>query len=178
MTEEQKELFKKDPLIKLILEQKEPLGHITLVGGAVIDILEGRIPKDYDLTNIDGRAKKYLNLEYSHDTKTATTYKTYIFDKRVQLNIQVLKTSIDNFDFSISAAILTINHNKEMSLAIDENAFKLKTLIPQSASWEDRNYALNSLKRIPHWKKKGYTIKDETYLSLLNVIGKKDSKHS
>ena len=39
MTQEQKELFEKDPLLKLMFENN--LHNLKLVGGAVIDILEG-----------------------------------------------------------------------------------------------------------------------------------------
>jgi len=51
-------------------------------------------------------------------------------------------------------------------------------LIPCEKAWTERKNALNSLRRIPHYKNKGYTINDTTYLSLLGVVGKGNNYNS
>lgn len=165
MTQEQEELFRRDPLIKLLLET-EAVGTIEIVGGAVVDILEGRKVKDYDFKLVNGYIAERLKLEYLHETKTAKTF------KKGDIVVQFLKTNPENFDFKISQATLIINVNKKMSLNVDKISFNNKILIPCDLAWENRKNAVNSLKRITHWKKKGYSIADETYQSLLNVISK------
>lgn len=164
MTEEQKQLIEKDEFVKLILHHGKTT-PINIVGGAVIDILEGRKPKDYDLINTATENLKELGFVFSHSSRTADTY------IKGDLTVQLLKTIIDDFDFTISTAKITINYAKNIALFVDEKAFNSKTLIPQPKSWTDKKNALNSLKRIPHWKKKGYSIHDVTYLSLLGVVG-------
>jgi hypothetical protein len=165
MTQEQEILFKIDPFVKLLLET-EGLGSISIIGGAVIDILEGREVKDYDLIGFSPSQVEKLGLTYSHETKTATTY---IKDSLI---IQALKTQKEDFDFKISQATLTVDYRKTISLNIDDSSFKNKMLIPCDRCWTEKKNALNSLQRIPHWRKKGYIINDITYLSLLGVAAK------
>jgi len=170
MTTEQEELFKADPLIKLILESN--LNNLKLVGGAVIDILENRKVKDYDFLAMTELEVLKLGFKYSHDTKTATTY------TKDDLIIQRLKTSLTDFDFKISQATLSWNYKKEMQLTICETSFENKVLIPTDIAWTQKKNALNSLCRIPHWRKKEYKINDTTYLSLLAVVGKSNNVNS
>jgi hypothetical protein len=170
MTPEQEELFRKDPIISLALEQN--VININLVGGAVIDILEGRKVKDYDFFNLTSVGAEKLGFKYSHDSKTATTY---IKDN---FTIQVLKVDINDFDFKISMAKLSWNYQKKLSLDLDETSFNNKTLIPPQKAWTEKKNALNSLRRIPHWQNKGYEINDVTYLSLLSVVGKGNNYNS
>jgi len=167
MTQEQENLFKEDPLIKVILENN--LLNVKLVGGAVLDILNNKKPKDYDFSVFSAEKAKKLGFKYSHDTKTATTY---IKDDII---IQVLKTNIEDFDFKISQAIFEIGYNKTMKLEVCEISFNNKLLIPCEKAWKEKKNALNSLRRIPHWKAKGYEISNTTYLSLLSVVGKNNN---
>lgn len=170
MTQEQEGVFKADPLIKLILENN--LNNLKLVGGAVIDILEGRKVKDYDFLAMTDTEVLKLGFKYSHDTKTATTY------IKGDLIVQRLKTNINDFDFKISQATLTWNYKKELQLTICETSFENKALIPCDAAWTEKKNALNSLRRITHWREKGYKISDITYLSLLSVVGKNNNINS
>lgn len=170
MTQEQENLFKEDPVISLCLEQN--INSVKLIGGAVIDILEKREVKDYDFFHLGDNDIIKLGFKYSHDSKTA---KTYI---KNNLTIQVLKTSIDDFDFKISQATLTWNYQKSLILTIDQNSFDNKLLIPCEKAWTEKKNALNSLRRIIHYKNKGYSINDVTYLSLLSVVGKNNNYNS
>ena len=70
------------------------------------------------------------------------------------------------------------NYQKRFSLVLDETSFNNKTLIPTQKAWTEKKNALNSLRRIPHWKNKGYEINDVTYLSLLSVVGKGNNYNS
>jgi len=173
MTTEQEELFKADPFIKMILESGD-YTSVNLVGGAVIDILEKRKPKDYDLVGyISDTLIKNLGLIYQYETKTAKTF------KKEKLTIQILKTAKEDFDFKISLANLEIRPNtKRLLLAIDNDSFENKMLIPCEKCWTERKNAMNTLHRIVHWAKKGYKINATTYLSLLGVIAKSNNINS
>lgn len=170
MTTEQEKLFKADPIISLALELN--VENIKLVGGAVIDIIEGRKIKDYNFLQFSPHDAEKLGFKYSHDSKTATTYVKEGF------TIQALKTDINDFDFKISQATLYLTYDKKISLILDENSFNDKLLIPAQKSWTEKKNALNSLRRIPHWRNKGYTINDITYLSLLSVVGRGNNYNS
>lgn len=173
MTTEQEELFKLDPFVKAVLEL-EDYQAVSLVGGAVIDILESRKPKDYDLMGyVSDTLIKSLGLIYQYETKTAKTF------KKGKITVQILKTAKEDFDFKISQASLEIRpQNKKLSLVIDTNSFEKKMLIPCDKCWTERKNAMNTLHRIVHWAKKGYKINATTYLSLLGVVAKSNSINS
>ena len=171
MTKEQENSFRADPLIKMILET-EKLSTVRLVGGAIIDILEGRKPKDYDFEANCAPNTQEMGLEYQYETKTAKTF------KKGDLIVQLLKTDKADFDFKISQASLTIDYKKQLTLEIDTNSFENKMLIPCEKAWIERKNALNSLRRLPHWKNKGYSINDITYLSLLGVVSRNSNINS
>ena len=63
-------------------------------------------------------------------------------------------------------------------MTIDKISFENKVLIPCEKVWTEKKNALNSLRRIVHWKNKGYKINDITYLSLLSVVGKGNNYNS
>lgn len=86
--------------------------------------------------------------------------------------VQLLKTNVTDFDFTISQArftnIISANFNNSSTvLTYDDESFENKILIPVSYS---PGKAHNSLVRLPHWEKKGYVLPEITYLSLLNAI--------
>jgi len=154
--------------IKEFRQILEPLGfgnELVLIGGAVIDILEDRVPKDFDFMIPDKKVIQKLEevgFVYQYETKSSLTY------KRENIIIQFISTPLENFDFKISQANYLI---KSMELEICEISFKNKILIP--VDFESKRNAFNSLRRIPHWMKKGYKMREMTYLSLLNVASKK-----
>jgi len=136
---------------------------LLLVGGAVVDILEGRTPLDYDFvaaSDADIDIFKCNGFKFVSVTKSAITL------KKQKIVVQFLTRSLVEFDFKISQSTYNFRTKK---LTIDLISFEEKTLIP--TSFINEEYAIRSLVRIPHWRKKGYDIKDVTYLSLLNVIG-------
>lgn len=161
-----------NPTVKYIyeevLDEKIPWPEsLTLVGGAVVDILEGRKPKDFDfICNSENiiyrfKAKGFL---FMHETKTATTYSDGT------ITVQFLKTSVSDFEYKISQASYSF---ESKNLTLCRTSFKYKTLIP--VTFESRKAAIECLRRIPHWKNKGYSIPDMTYLSLLNVALKQNN---
>lgn len=180
------ELFKilnESPYIKQFICKKSDdklkqfswtIPRVTLCGGAIIDILEGRVPNDYDMLSISEKMVKALELEYEHSSRTADTY------SKNGVIVQNLSINKDHFDFTISQTTLSIHEKMSISdFDIDLKSFNSKKLIPCDLSWKLPSNAIASLSRIPHYRKKGYTISDITYGSLLGVArgaGVKNSK--
>jgi hypothetical protein len=165
------ELFENIEFIKVI-KDKYKYNNIELVGGAVIDILENRIPKDYDVVGFnvsEFKKLKDLGFEFKYDSKTATTF--YFGDKIIQF----LKTTKDTFDYTISQSSYSLSSN---SLTIDELSFNSKLLIPTIHTWENKGKSLNALKRTINYAKKGYSLPEETFISLLNNVSTKGGVNS
>lgn len=136
--------------------------EIKLIGGAVIDIIENRQPKDFDCLDGQNTPNK---LHYISDSNYAQTimYKG--------LKIQFLKQNhTNNFDFTIAQNTVTIRKNAVEVTYQDLDSLLYKKLVP--VSYENQKMVLQSLSRIPHWQKKGYTIDELTYSSLLNTLRK------
>ena len=147
---------------------------IRLRGGAVVDILEGREPKDYDFTNSgsgDIEAFVQNGFVFKYKTKSSETYEFEAEGKTT--TVQFLSRNESDFDFTISKSCY--DFKKKITL-VDTDAFNNKILIP--ITFEHVSNALNSLRRIVHWRKKGYKIHDKTYLSLLNVVGQSEEFES
>jgi len=165
------QLFENIEFIK-ILKEKFKYTHIELVGGAIVDILENRTPKDYDIVGFnvsEFKKLKDLGFEFKYDSKTATTFS---FGDNI---IQFLKTTKETFDYTISQGTYSLRDN---NLIIDELSFNTKLLIPTIHTWENKGKSLNALKRIVNYNKKGYTLPEETYISLLNNVSTKGGTNS
>lgn len=182
MTKEQMiEKLESHPVIKQFMEiitkenevKKYNYVEAHLVGGAVIDILDDREPKDYDF--IQSGFGQFVNSNedfiFVHETKTA---KTYNFKGKV---VQLLKVPPAQFEFKISQAEFVIQNGKIEGvyekkpkineIKIDKISFDQRQLIP--TSFDNIRVVRDCLMRIPHWMVKGYNIRNETYLSLVRA---------
>ena len=159
MSEKTSKILRNDFVSFMMNTIKDPDIDCKLVGGAVIDILEGREPKDYDLIDHYGVDRILLGNKFKikSRTKYADTY-----DNGSWI-VQLLKTKPKDFDFTISQSSFMFTRRR---LNIDEYAFDNKALLP--VSFEAEN-AANSLARLPKWYSKGYKIDITTYLSLVSV---------
>lgn len=169
-----KDLILEDPTIKELLDyfkENKMYCVLDLVGGAVVDLLEGRKPKDYDIIGGGDKFKSVLEelgYAWKYETKTSSTY------VKGEVTIQILKTKLADFDFKISQSTFSLIGKND--LTVDKVSFEKKVLIP--TCFEDKTKAINALKRKIHWEKKGYSMPDETYLSLCNVFYKGQSYNS
>lgn len=156
------------PLMDIVdsLFKSQTYSKFSLVGGAVIDILDGKTPKDYDFVDFTS-SKNYQKLndngfKFISETSTAITYS--FKGKKVQF----LKRMPEQFEFTISTSSCSFQKNKSPILTIDKYVYKNRVLIPINIeNW------YSCLYRIPHWVKKGFSIDDSTYLSLVNMANKK-----
>lgn len=154
-----------DPVLNYFMT-KYPNEDYMLRGGAVVDIVSGNTPKDYDFTILSPNIIKDLDFEYS--SNTADTFSLNIKDSKYI--IQLLKTDPNEFTYTISKCYIRMKKSRGESYLVsnifNNNSFKTKKLIPTSYS---ENMAFKALQRFPHWKNKGYYLPEETYLSLLNA---------
>lgn len=180
--------------IKNALTTGEKTQEATLTGGSIIDILEGREPKDYDFLYTLSLKE---TIESCPDFKyicVSNTSLTYLFqNKKV---VQLLFRDINTFEYTISQATYTLNKGE---LKIDMTSFNQKVLIPTKAVLPQKTCSLSifsqqskqqdecspyqiydALRRVPHYTKKGYTLPDITYQTLLSKLynSSKDSMNS
>jgi len=133
-----------------------------LTGGAIVDILEDRKPKDFDITGSLPTGKEilvYNGFSFIDETKTAVTF------VRNGMTVQLLKTTIPEFDYTISQARYGLGTD---IFDIDLISFHDKVLVPTENAWRDIGNTVSSLSRMYHWAKKGYYLPEKTYLSLLS----------
>lgn len=142
-----------------------------LVGGAVIDILEDRVPKDYDFIYSEALRDKLDEVgEFQYVTTTSYTYTLNGFV------IQLLRKSVMNFPFTIEKS--TYNLEAKILENFDKSSFKTKRLKPTSivggfsTDYNIKKLATEALVRLPHWKRKGYLIEDVSYMTLIKIATK------
>lgn len=174
MTKEDKEGYilkiSEHPVVKQLAEVFINRSDVHLIGGAVLDIMEDREIKDFDLLGWGGNTAEILvknGFTFVSDTKTAVTF------EKEDVILQLLKITKEEFDFTISQTRFNF---RSKILNVDEVSFDSKILIP--VSYERRGQVMATLKRIPHYLKKGYRIPEVTYLSLLNTMSKVEKSHS
>lgn len=174
MTKEDKEGYtlkiSEHPVVKQLAEIFLSRSDVHLIGGAVLDIMEDREIKDFDLLGWGSDATKILvenGFIFVSDTKTAITF------EKESVVVQLIKITKEEFDFTISQTRFVF---RSKNLVVDEVSFDSKILIP--VSYEKRGQVMATLKRIPHYIKKGYKMPEVTYLSLLNTLSKVEKSHS
>lgn len=165
-----KEALENSEVVKdLVRIARRSGGEPKLVGGAVVDIVQGRTPKDYDIIDAGKSFRAELinqGFKYKWETKTAVTF------TKEGIVVQLLKTKMEDFDFTVSQSYVCL---RKGYYSLREFEIENKLLIP--LDYEDRTKILNTLSRIPHWMKKGFRMKEVTYYSLLNGLNSKETKH-
>jgi hypothetical protein len=158
------EKLKKDAFLSFLVNEENKY-KFTLTGGAIIDILEDRSVKDYDFVSLDNNFLSLCKFEYETSFSISYSYKSF--------KIQLLKTSVSDFDFRISQSLFQKHYNGDTTITIDNVSFMNKTLIP--CNFEN---PIEKLKRLVHWKRKGYNIHDITFTNLITILNKDLNKES
>lgn len=167
------EKLKSDKMLSLVFEALGKVGEqykFTLTGGAVVDILLDRGVKDYDFVfmgEFDEVHKEMQLNGFFLKCVTQTAY-TYTFGGLI---VQILKTKLSSFDFTIS----TSTYNPSRGLDMDWTSFESKVLVPQNFT---RLGAIKCLARTPHWETKGFTLPEMTFKSLMGLISKEEIEES
>lgn len=172
-TEELQAKIENHPVVKIldeIITKEVIITHLT--GGAIIDILDGRNPKDYDVIASRPLKECLIKNGFSIQYETATS----ITFKREDIIVQELKRQlVDEFDFRIASAKYKLGSNIKNKLSIDIDDYKNRTLVPNR--W-DKESIINSLYRLPHWSKKRFGVREETYLSMIRKLSNQLNKRS
>lgn len=158
------EQLKENPTILLLKEvlgdSKYSLSRLLLAGGAVVDILEGREPKDFDFIN--WRESDLIRFRKAGFKHTYTS-KSSITMEKDDVVVQFISFELKQFGFKIEQSTFDIVKGE---LKIDEDSFTNKVLIP--VNFDEFENLRSAAFRIPHWVGKGYNIPDITYLSLMS----------
>lgn len=170
---EKEEIILRDPVVAFITSKWKEAKHcnsLFLTGGAVIDLLEGRKPKDYDfcLTSasdfnkiIKGGVELGLNFNYTSATAVSFTWEGN--------DIQVLRKNPSEFPFTIEMSKFSIRESKFESF--DNVSFSSKILIPNDALLFNNTEVTrtNFLNRVSKWESKGYKIHPVTKRSYIKL---------
>lgn len=147
-----------------------------LTGGAVVDIIDGRKPKDYDIitkTAISAILKKSLDTPELVLLYTSRTALTFMFkEKHI---IQILKRNESSFKFTIEQSMFNIKDLVLYSFCV--RSYESKLLIPNDSIFEDDEEVVTQKDfkiRIKKWESKGFNIHKITKQSYLGWC-KKDS---
>jgi len=148
-------------MLKEVLGESRSYGDkLLLAGGAVVDILEGREPKDFDFINWgEPELVKFRKAGFKH---TYTTKSSITMEKE-GIVVQFISFKLKQFGFKIEQSTYDIIKG---NLTIDEDSFNNKVLVP--VNFDLFQNLRSAAFRIPHWVGKGYHIPDITYLSLMS----------
>lgn len=166
MLEKYEKILSEDLFLKTIKE--ENLSNLTLTGGAVVDILSERTPKDYDFIHsnvIEDEMNKSDKFKLLYTSITAITYE--FLGKKVQL---LYKNPVD-YPYTIEQSKYNIDTGQLDFFASD--SFEQKLLVPNKEVYKSRAIARNVIKRLLHWQGKGYNIHPITFASVVKSAFKK-----
>lgn len=136
--------------------------HVSLTGGAVTDIMDGKTPKDYDFTDY---GVHNTIIESDHDivfvrrTKSADTYLV-----KGKYEVQFLKRHPEDFKFTIEQVTYQINSKTLGNFCVE--SYLTRRLIVNMKPFDGKSVYYKDFKaRIKHWRRKGYTIDKTSYKS-------------
>jgi hypothetical protein len=138
-----------------------------LTGGAVVDILRGVIPKDYDFihtTALENLMRKNLKFKLLYTSRSAITF---LYN---DTPIQLLYKSTESFAYTMEKG--EYNLGIETLENFDEQSFVNRVLVPTKLAFTSRGTARVGLKRLLHWQYKGWTLQNITFQSLCDVAFK------
>lgn len=148
---------------------------VMLVGGAAVDILDGRKPKDYDIYIQDNNIRQYgyreilKRLSDTDDFKLIYTSATaYTFNFK-GYKVQILKTEPSDFMFEIEKSQFSLKKGKFQYF--DIVGFESKMLIPNDEHGKIEEKDLITMKRrVKRWSQKGYKMHRITYKSTKRLL--------
>lgn len=156
--------------------------YLSLVGGGIISILDGKEPKDFDLlignsAPIEQVARDLedAGLTYVMETKFAYTFrmKNPIRTKgsRPELTVQIIKRrSVEEFPFKVQRSRVTLYNGttkpKAADVYIDPDYYR-KLITP--IEYRDRRRCIEALLVVPKYIEKGFTMHRLVYEDLVAV---------
>lgn len=155
---------------KVVLELIEELKDFPtamLVGGAVVDIIDGRTPKDYDIIvddseiNILNKLSLKPDFEFLYNSPSSTTF---LFKKKYE--VQFIKSKSEDFYF-LNERNSFILKDKRFG-ALFTSLIETKMLAVNSEAMLNQRFTASQFGiRVRHWERKGYKISDVSYDSAI-----------
>lgn len=153
--------------LKLLLETNKFCDSFYLTGGAVIDILKDKKPKDFDIytttpiVTVLEKSQDVIDLKLLYTSRTAIT-----FLYKNETTIQILKRPPESFKFTIEQS--KYNIKKERLDFFCLNSYLSKQLIPNDLVFESKEVTKKDFKlRLRKWGMKGFHIHEVTKKSYL-----------
>jgi len=166
--------IKAHPVVKELMEVAKALGHASsarLTGGAVVDILDGREPKDYDISwtvcdKIYDKLELHKDFKLLYESMTATTY---LFKGKHK--IQILKNGAETFPFLNDRILFRLDgridslNNKHL-----RSILKNRIIMVNDYRMVDLGISRKLFKaRVKKWESKGYKMHPITYKSYIRM---------
>lgn len=154
------ELIEKAQKNKIITELIKRDVEFKLVGGAVSDIYLGKVPRDYDFTEININSETE-DFTYLYESKFSITY-SFLGE-----TIQLLKKSVSSFPFKVQKICITQRGGELNVHNFDYVSLSQKRLIP---NWDAPHSDPSFLYCLPKWRRKGFEINDVEYFQRLDLL--------
>lgn len=158
-------------IIKALMEKTGWCSSVRLTGGAVVDILEGRVPRDYDLfLNSTHMSDKEIlkKVEFIPHLKLTSLSTTAISFAYKGLLVQILRKQPEKYFFTIEQSNYDIKNSRIESFCY--MSYRQKRLIPNELIFKEGAVNKKAYKfRIKRWAEKGYSIDKLTKRSYMSL---------
>lgn len=174
--EKYEQLLKEDLFLNMLrteLDLEKSRMSVNITGGAVVDILRGVKPKDYDIlhhTSLENLLRENSKFKLEYVTKSAVTFS---FGNSI---IQLIYKPPTNFPYTIEKGQYSLTSQKLSNF--DSSSFETKLLIPSQNAFEDKHTARCAIQRLLHHQHKGWNLPDITFQSVCQVAFKSDNSKS
>lgn len=166
------DIVKSHPVVKELMEicKKHPHAKsIYLTGGAVVDIIDGREPKDYDIiyTCCHGIIQKVSKNDKFRLLYTSRTSITFLFKGKHK--VQLLRNKMDEFPFENDKILFRMDGIITGGTIFAKDILDNRLIVVN----DDRMNCGISRKlfkaRVKKWESKGYNIHPISYKSYLRM---------
>lgn len=166
------DIVKSHPVVKELMEICKKHSHtksIFLTGGAVVDIIDGREPKDYDITYtcchaIVERVSDNKNFRLLYTSRTSITF---LFKGKHK--VQLLRRKMDEFPFENDKILFRMDGIITGGTMFAKDILDNRLIVVN----DDRmNYGISRKlfkARVKKWESKGYNIHPISYKSYLRM---------
>lgn len=174
--EKYEKILKEDLFLNLLraeLDLEKTRMSVNLTGGAVVDILRGVKPKDYELlhhVSLENALRKNSTFKLEYVTKSAVTFS---FNNTI---IQLIYKSPTQFPYTIEKGQYSLTSQKLVDF--DSNSFEDMLLVPTQNAFDDKYTARCAVQRLLHHQRKGWNIPEITFQSICSIAFKAEKSES
>lgn len=160
-------------VVSELIDELSVFSSANLVGGAIVDIIDGREPKDYDLIVEESEIKIIEKLTFNPNFKflyNSPSSTTFLF--KGEHEVQFIKSKPEDFYFLNERNSFNLRAKKFETLFI--SLFETKMLAVNSEAMMNQRFTASQFGiRVRHWERKGYRISDTSYDSAIRKADRK-----